>query len=363
MSISYPRVTSPAKATANPVVGILGGGQLGKMLSMAAAKLGFRTSVFAELHDDPAVFVTNSSVVGSFVDEEKLLQFSKTVDVAIIEFENIPTGSVGFLQQTVAIYPGVKALYVAQNRIREKEHIKSLGIALAEFAVVNSFVELKDAVNKVGVPSILKTAESGYDGRGQYVLRNLADVENLLHISWDQSFVLEELVPIDKEVSVVVALSENGTHAFFPVAHNVHIEGILHKSEVPAGISDHMRLQAENAALTIARSLDVVGILAVEFFITHGSTLLVNEIAPRPHNSCHWSMDCCNVSQFEQLVRIACGLPLREVHLLTPCVMTNVLGDYAAANDAIGDARNSVSLYGKQPREKRKMGHVNTLKY
>ncbi|QJC27784.1 5-(carboxyamino)imidazole ribonucleotide synthase [Anaplasma platys] len=366
MHTSRTNVTSSNKANDSNdsvVVGVLGGGQLGKMLSMAAAKLGFRTSVFAEHHDDPAVFVTNNSVVGSFVDEEKLQQFAAMVDVVIVEFENIPMSSVNFLQQTVTVCPGAKALYVAQNRIREKEHIKALGVELAEFAVVNNFVELKEAASRVGLPAILKTAESGYDGRGQYMLQNAADIEGLLHISWNKGYVLEKLVAIEKEISVVIALSCNGEHIFFPVAQNLHVAGILHKSEVPAVISEEILLQAEDIALTIAKSLDTLGILAVEFFITRKGALMVNEIAPRPHNSCHWSIDCCNVSQFEQLVRIACGLPLREVHLLTPCIMTNILGNNELGKNVYGDARNSISLYGKKPRTKRKMGHINSLKY
>lgn len=362
MHTSNPYGTSSAGAVAGAVVGILGGGQLGKMLSMAAAKLGFRTCVFAENVDDPAVFVTNNSVIGSFTDEEKLRQFAATVDVAIIEFENIPMSAVNFLTRTVALYPGAQALYVAQNRIREKEHIRSLGIALADFSVINGFNSLKEASTRMGLPAILKTAELGYDGRGQYVLRDFEDVE-MLHAICNKSHVLEKLVPLEAEISVVVARNADNAYAFFPVAHNVHVGGILSSSEVPATIPESTRLHAESIALAIAESLDVVGILAVEFFITQNGSLLVNEIAPRPHNSCHWSVDCCNVSQFEQLVRISCGLPLRKVRMLAPCVMTNVLGDNVLGDDVYGNAHNSVSLYGKQPRDKRKMGHINTLRY
>ncbi|SBO14544.1 N5-carboxyaminoimidazole ribonucleotide synthase [Anaplasma phagocytophilum] len=344
-------------------VGIIGGGQLGKMLSLSASKLGYQTSIFAESAIDPAVFVTNSSVIGSFSDTEKLRTFASMVDVAVIEFENIPVSAVHTLQETIPVYPGVKALHVAQNRIREKTHIQSLGIAVADFAVIHSHTDLHKAVHDVGVPSVLKTAESGYDGKGQYVLRSIEDIASLVHLPLEQGYILERLIEIEKEISIIIAVDRNASHTFFPVAKNTHVDGVLSESIVPAGISIDLQKQAQEIAYAIATSLEMVGILAVEFFISKSGKLLVNEIAPRPHNSGHWSQDACNVSQFEQLIRIACGLPMRAVHLLTPCVMRNVFGDNIIDEEIHQDHRNSISLYGKQPRAKRKMGHINSLLY
>ena len=346
-----------------PRIGIIGGGQLGRMLVLAAAKLGYKTCVFAEDQQDPAVCVTNFSIIGSFSEHKKLQEFSSCVDVAIVEFENIPVSAVREIQQTVPVCPGSKALYISQNRIREKEHVKSLGIEVVDFASVTSHVELRNAVKVIGYPSVLKTSELGYDGKGQYVLRSDKDVESLLHIIYNQSYILEKLVDVKEELSIIVAVDNGGSHEFFPIARNTHVDGVLHSSEVPAGISALMEKQVQEAALSIANSLELMGILAIEFFVTSNDKLLVNEMAPRPHNSGHWSVDACNVSQFEQLVRIASGLPLREVHLICPCVMQNIFGDNTLHSEVYENHRNSISLYGKQPRTKRKMGHINMLAY
>ncbi|MFV9839098.1 MAG: 5-(carboxyamino)imidazole ribonucleotide synthase [Aaplasma endosymbiont of Hyalomma asiaticum] len=346
-----------------PCVGIIGGGQLGRMLVAAAAKLGYRTCVYAESELDPAVCVTNFSVVGSFSNNKTLQEFASCVDVAIVEFENIPISFMEEIQQTVRVCPGRRALYIAQNRIREKEHIKSLGWAVADFATVSSPAELQSALQVIGYPSVLKTAESGYDGKGQYILKDPKDTEILSHITHDQCYVLEKLVDIREELSIIVAVDGNGYHEFFPIAKNTHVDGVLYSSVAPAGISRSMELQIQKVALSVAISLELVGILAIEFFVTGDNRLLVNEIAPRPHNSGHWSIDACNVSQFEQLVRIACGLPLRKVHMTSPCMMQNIFGDNILNSEIYEDPRNSISLYGKLPRARRKMGHINTLMY
>ncbi|MDB1135744.1 5-(carboxyamino)imidazole ribonucleotide synthase [Candidatus Anaplasma sp. TIGMIC] len=345
----------------NVRVGIIGGGQLGRMLSLAASKLGYKTCVFAESEQDPATFVTNSCVIGSFSDEDKLREFSSIVDFAIIEFENIPIDSIYSLQQTIPVYPGDTALYVAQNRIREKKHVESLGVAVSKFSVISNFEELCVALDVVGMPAVLKTAEHGYDGKGQYVLRTHNDAHSLSHLRFEQGYILEKLVDLKEELSVIVAIGKDGAYTFFPIAHNTHVDGVLVESSVPAIISESLCVEVQNVALSIAKSLNLVGILAVEFFVTVDGKLLVNEIAPRPHNSGHWSLDSCNISQFEQLVRIACGLPLREVHLLVPCTMKNVFSDNAIDPAVYADSRSCVSLYGKAPRKKRKMGHVNSL--
>ncbi|MGN7661007.1 MAG: 5-(carboxyamino)imidazole ribonucleotide synthase [Anaplasma sp.] len=342
----------------------MGGGQLGKMTSLAASKMGYRTHVFAEHKDDPAVFVTNMATIAGFDDHARLSEFASSIDLAIIEFENIPIGAVDAVLSKVPVHPGKKALYVAQNRVREKKHISDLGVPVADFAAVNSHTGLCGALADMGYPSLLKTAELGYDGRGQYAIKSTSDTEKLSELDWKCSYILEKFVEVEDEISLIVAMAEDRTHVLFPPARNRHIDGILDESKVPAGMESSVVRQAEEIAVTIALSLDVTGILAVEFFITSQGELLVNEIAPRPHNSGHWSIDACNVSQFEQLVRAACGLPLREVRLLAPCTTKNIFGDTSSVYQTHTDPRSSISIYGKRkPGSNRKMGHVNVLEY
>ncbi|PLC08156.1 5-(carboxyamino)imidazole ribonucleotide synthase [Anaplasma marginale] len=346
------------------VIGIMGGGQLGKMTSLAASQMGYRTHVFAEHHGDPAVFVTNTSTIASFSDGSKLSDFASTINLAVIEFENIPASAVDTVAAKAPVYPGRAALHIAQNRIREKQHICNLGIPVADFAVVNSHAELLGSIDDIGYPCLLKTAELGYDGRGQYTLKSSSDIAGASSLDWSRSYILEKFVDIHEEISLIIAVAADGSHELFPIAQNYHVDGILDRSIVPAQVKRSVHEQAAEMAITIATSLGIVGILAVEFFITTDGSLLVNEIAPRPHNSGHWSMDACNVSQFEQLVRAACGLPLRKVQLLAPCVTKNVFGDTATVYQTHSHSNSSVHIYGKlEPRQRRKMGHVNILDY
>ncbi|KAF2282062.1 hypothetical protein GH714_042886 [Hevea brasiliensis] len=298
-------------------IGIVGGGQLGKMTSLAASQMGYRTHVFAEHYDDPAVFVTNTSTIASFSDDSKLLDFASTVNLAVIEFENIPTSAIDVIATKAPYTP--EELHYRGARIRRQ---------------------------------------------GQYMLKSSSDIARVSSLDWSRGYILEKFVDIHEEISLIIAVAADGSYELFPIAQNYHIDGILDRSIVPAQVKNSVRKQAAEMAVTIATSLGVVGILAVEFFITTGGLLLVNEIAPRPHNSGHWSMDACNVSQFEQLVRAACGLPLRRVQLLAPCVTENVFGDTAAVYQTHSHPCSSIHIYGKrEPRQRRKMGHVNTLRY
>ncbi|WP_334414007.1 5-(carboxyamino)imidazole ribonucleotide synthase [Anaplasma bovis] len=344
------------------MVGILGGGQLGQMLALAAYRLGYRVKVLAETPDEPATFVTNNCTIGSFTDPETLHKFSSSVDLGIIEFENIPISAVAELTKNMPIYPGVKALHVAQNRIREKSHIASLGIKVTPFREVTCMDTLRDSARSMGYPVVLKTAELGYDGKGQYLIRDQSCLEKIIpELRKDCVYIVEKFLDICKEISIIVAMSSDSSYEFFPIAQNKHSGGVLSQSLVPAEISDHVSDEIKAIALSIASSLDMVGILAVEFFVTNSGELLVNEIAPRPHNSGHWSMDACNVSQFEQLIRAACGLPLREVKLLSPCTMHNIFSNNEISHDVYLDPSTSISIYGKSPRPGRKMGHITTL--
>ncbi|QGR02862.1 5-(carboxyamino)imidazole ribonucleotide synthase [Ehrlichia ruminantium] len=347
-------------------IGILGGGQLGKMISAAATKLGYRTHLLTDNPDNPSAQVTNHiTILDNHTNTAELLEFASSINVATLEFENISSSIINTLQQKTQVHPGIQALYISQNRIREKQHIKNLGITTTDFIVINSYDDLIHAILELGYPTLLKTAELGYDGKGQYLIKEQDDLNKLSNIDWEITYVLEKFLNIDKEISIIISKNIHGETEFFPIAENHHDNGILVRSSVPAQIDQGIRIKAQEFAKKIAESLNLVGILAVEFFITDTQELIVNEIAPRPHNSGHWSLDACNISQFEQLVRAICGLPLQPVRLLFPCTMHNILGEdvhkYYQHNTQVNE---SIYIYGKNKVSKnRKMGHINILQY
>lgn len=337
------------------VIGIIGGGQLGKMTAIAATKYGQKTHIFANTKDEPACCVANNLTIADFFDKNALELFAKSVDLITIESENIPCSTIDIVSQYADFYPGKKALYISQNRLREKDFIRSLGIKTAQYRSIKNCDELLESDS---YPMRLKTAEMGYDGKGQHVIYNHSQIDS---VHWNTQYILEANVDLLKEISVVVARSKNGEITFFPIAENCHIDGILDTSTVPAKIDDDLTNNVQQIAEKIACALDLIGVLAIEFFITKDNELLVNEIAPRPHNSCHWSLDACNVSQFEQLVRAICGLPMQEVILRFPCVTKNIIGeDIYGSYKYLSDKRASLTIYGKKEvRDKRKMGHAN----
>ncbi|AAZ68861.1 5-(carboxyamino)imidazole ribonucleotide synthase [Ehrlichia canis] len=345
-------------------IGIIGGGQLGKMISIAATNLGYKTHLLTDNQDSPSINVTNNvTILDNYYNKELLLEFASSVDIATLEFENIPSTTIDILSQKTKVYPGKTALHISQNRIREKQYIRNLGIKTANFRIIDNYDNLVHNVLELGYPALLKTTELGYDGKGQYLITQPGDLNTLSTLNWQQEYILEKFVKIHKEISIIISKSINGSIEFFPVAENHHTNGILATSSVPASISEEINIQAKNIALQIAESFNLVGILAVEFFITDEQELIVNEIAPRPHNSGHWSLDACNISQFEQLTRAICGLPLKPVKLLFPCTMDNILGDdiynYYQYKTKINE---SIYIYGKTKASKnRKMGHINRL--
>ncbi|BET28033.1 5-(carboxyamino)imidazole ribonucleotide synthase [Wolbachia endosymbiont of Carposina sasakii] len=345
-------------ALSKKVIGIIGGGQLGKMTAIAATKLGQKTHVFASAKDDPACSVADDFTIADFSDKKALESFAQSVDLVTIESENIPCSAINI---DVNFYPGKKALHIAQNRLREKDFIRSLSIKTAEYKSIQNYNELLESSRAFGYPTRLKTTEMGYDGKGQYVLENDSEVKQFASFDWNTEYILEASVDLLKEVSIVVARDKNGKVAFFPIAENYHVDGILDTSTVPAKIDSKLTQEVQRAAKKIANALDVIGILAIEFFVTKDNELLVNELAPRPHNSCHWSLDACNVSQFEQLVRIICGLPMQEVVLRFPCMTKNIIGnDIYDSHKYLSNEKASLTIYGKKEvRDKRKMGHVN----
>ena len=348
------------------IIGIIGGGQLGKMISIAATKLGYRTHILTDNSYSPSIQVTNNvTILNSYQDTELLLKFASSVDVATLEFENIPSNVIDVISKKTKVYPGKEALYISQNRIREKQHIRSLNIQTTNFKIINSYDNLEQNILELGYPALLKSVELGYDGKGQYKIKEQSDLKALSTLNWNQTYILEEFVKIYKEISIIVSKSLDGSIVFFPIAENYHNNGILEKSLVPAQINKEINIQAQQIAIKIAKSLNLVGLLTVEFFITDTQELIVNEIAPRPHNSGHWSLDACNISQFEQLVRAICGLPLQPVKLFFPCTMGNILGEdiykYYKYETKINE---SIHIYGKKQASKnRKMGHINTLEF
>lgn len=343
------------------VIGIIGSGQLGKMTAIAATKLGQETHIFTNAKDDPACSVAGNLTIADFSDKKALESFAQSVDLVTIESENIPCDAVDVISQHVDFYPGKRALYTSQNRLREKDFIRDLGIKTADYKGMRNYNELLEISKTFSYPIRLKTTEMGYDGKGQYIIENNSEVKRFASFDWNTQYILEANVDLLKEVSIVVARDKNGKVIFFPIAENCHVDGILDTSTVPAKIDGKLTKEIQQAAEKIASALDIAGILAIEFFITKNDEFLVNELAPRPHNSCHWSLDACNVSQFEQLVRVICGLPMQEVELRFSCMTKNIIGsDIYNFHKYLSDKKSSLTIYGKKEvRDKRKVGHIN----
>jgi len=344
-------------------IGILGGGQLGRMTALAASALGYRCHVYCPIKDSPAKHVTAFSTTAAYDNKLALGRFAKAVDVITFEFENVPADTAEFLAERKPVRPGPTALRTAQDRLKEKDFLQSIGVATAPYRSVTSEDELRAAVAALGSRAILKTVRMGYDGKGQLPIRAETD----LAVAW-RSFgttagILEGFVEFACEVSVIVARSENGKWATYAPVENQHAHGILDTTIAPARIPSEVAMRAEAIARHIGEKLDLIGLLAVEMFVTHRGEVLVNELAPRPHNSGHWTIDACYTSQFEQLVRAICGLPLGSPEHHSDAVMKNLIGaDIAKWRDAINDPLQKIHLYGKDEiMPGRKMGHVTKL--
>ncbi len=344
-------------------IGILGGGQLGRMTAMAAARLGYRTHVFCSESDGPCVQVTNRHTVSSFEDRQALAGFAQCVDVVTYEFENIPLEAVEFLAERVPVKPGPKALAVCRDRLAEKDFVVAQGIDVARYRPVPDPAALAPALAEIGAPAILKATRLGYDGKAQALITAPADAAAAHRRVGHRPAVLEAVVSFDRELSVIAARDVDGNVVCYPPAANRHRNHILDECRVPAAISPAAATLAEAIAHRLAVALDVVGLLSVELFHTGDDQLLVNELAPRPHNSGHWTMDACATSQFEQLVRAICGLPLGPVDRHADAVMTNLIGDDVDHwRDLVAEPGANLHLYGKtEPRPGRKMGHVTRL--
>jgi len=355
--------TSDALAPGS-TVGILGGGQLGRMTALAAANLGYRCHIFAPETESPAAAVAADWTCAPYDDQDALRAFAGKVDVVTYEFENVPVACVAFLETLVPVRPGAEPLRIAQHRGREKAFFERIGVPVAPFALADSEVAFIAAARQVGLPAIAKTTTEGYDGKGQARLDAGTDLAAVWAALGHRELIVEGLVDFVAEASVIVARDTTGVARCFPIGRNVHRAGILHTTTVPAGFDDTLLQQAEAIGRRAAEAFDLIGMLCVELFVGRDGRVLANEMAPRPHNSGHWTQDACVTSQFEQLVRAVCGLPLGVVDLQArQVVMTNLIGDDVSAwPHIVAEPGAKLHLYGKRKaRAGRKMGHVNRL--
>jgi 5-(carboxyamino)imidazole ribonucleotide synthase len=345
------------------VIGILGGGQLGRMLSAAASRRGYRCHVYEPGNNPPAGHVADAVTTAPYDDIDALRRFAAGVDVITYEFENVPAAALDLLESLVPIRPNRRALATSQDRLIEKEFLNSLGIATAPFAAVNSEADLRRALDQIGAPAILKTTRLGYDGKGQARIQSAKDAPAALAAMGGAHAVLEGFVEFTHEVSVIAARGLDGSVACFDPGENVHRDGILRTTTVPARHTPAQRSDAILIAARILNALDYVGVLGVELFVTPKG-LIANEIAPRVHNSGHWTQNGSAVDQFEQHIRAISGLPLGDGARHSNVVMQNLIGDDVAQVRAIlQEPHAALHLYGKgAPRPGRKMGHVNRIK-
>ncbi|MHB1110256.1 MAG: 5-(carboxyamino)imidazole ribonucleotide synthase [Devosia sp.] len=344
-------------------IGILGGGQLGRMLALAAARLGMKTHVFCPDPQSPAFDVTPRKTVAAYDDEAALEAFAAAVDVVTYEFENVPAWTAEFLAERKPLRPGANALAITQDRLAEKAFLSVNRIAVAPFAAIPSVEQLEDELGEIGLPAVLKTTRMGYDGKGQRTIRKKSGAAAAFEALSPKPLVLEAFVPFEKEISVVVARNVAGQVAAFDPAENLHHDHILRTSTVPAGIKRKTAKRAREAAEKIVTALDYAGVLGVEFFVLADGSLLVNEIAPRVHNSGHWTEAVCITDQFEQHIRAVCNWPLGNPSRLADVVMENLIGDEIAAIPASLGAEDRPHAYGKaESRPGRKMGHINRVR-
>lgn len=348
-------------------IGVLGSGQLGRMLALAARRMGYRMHVFSPEQDSPTGQVADLEMVAPYDDLDAVRAFARGVDVVTFEFENVPAATAEAAAEHALVRPGGAVLHATQHRLREKTFLTSAGFPVTPFQPVRSVDDLRQAVQALGTPAVLKTAGFGYDGKGQVKIASPAEVEQAWLALGGQEALLEAFVAFEREVSVVAARGLDGSFAHYGVIENAHQQHILDVSLAPPTLPSAVSAKAVALARGILEALEVVGVLCVEFFLTHDGALLVNELAPRPHNSGHLTIDACVTSQFEQQLRAVCGLPLGSTEYLRPAAMANLLGDLwqAGAPDwAAASAFPTVKLhlYGKEhPRPGRKMGHLTAL--
>jgi len=358
--------TDEVKLKPGDTIGILGGGQLGRMLAMAAARLGLRCQVFSPDPDSPAFDVVLNATCAEYADVEALELFANDVDVITYEFENVPAAAAVVLAARRPVLPNRKILETTQDRLAEKDFVKRLGMGTADYADVSSAASLRAAISRIGLPAVIKTRRFGYDGKGQAMIREGDNTDRIWAELGTKSAILEAFIPFEREISVIAARSASGEVECFDVTENEHRDHILKISRAPAAISDALAIEARDMAGKIATALNYVGVLAVEMFVLvdhTGPKILVNEIAPRVHNSGHWTLDGASISQFEQHIRAIAGWPLGKPVRHGPVTMTNLIGDEILEYEQwLTVPGATVHLYGKgPPRPGRKMGHVTQV--
>jgi 5-(carboxyamino)imidazole ribonucleotide synthase len=348
-------------------LGMLGGGQLGRMFTTAAQTMGYKVIVLDPDNNSPAGIIADQHICAAYTDETALTELAQHCAAITTEFENIPASTLAFLEKRTVVHPSSSALASTQNRNTEKNFIHAQGIATVPFVRITSRDDFADISSQIKFPAILKVATFGYDGKGQIVCEDLQTAYEAFDALGQKECVLEQRIDLEREISVVLARGEDGQITAFPVAENVHINGILHSTSVPSAAAETQQKAAIEMASKIADGLDYVGTMAVEFFVSKQGEIIANEIAPRPHNSGHYTLDACRTSQFEQQVRMLCGLPAGSPKLISPVVMINLLGDVwgnsqPAWDKLLNKPDIKLHLYGKrEARAGRKMGHFNVL--
>lgn len=352
---------------ANSTIGVFGSGQLGRMFAIEARKMGYRVHTFSPDADTPTGHISDVETTASYDDLDAVRSFARSVDVVTFEFENVPAATVEAAAEFVAVHPKGEVLHTTQNRLREKTFLASNGFPVAPFRHIKTLDDLHRGVLEIGTPAVLKTAGFGYDGKGQRKIAAVGEVDEAFAGLDGRDAILEGFIDFEKEVSVVVARGQDGSFAHYGVIENEHSNHILDVSFAPADVSEAVFAEAVEITRSIAEQFGYVGTMCVEFFLTSNGKILVNEIAPRPHNSGHLTFGPCVTSQFEQQVRAVCGLPLGSSEFLRPAAMANLLGDIWATGEpdwakALATPGVSLHLYGKaDPRPGRKMGHLTAV--
>lgn len=345
-------------------IGIIGGGQLGRMMTLSAKEAGFRVIVLEPSPQSPAGQVADEEIVASYHDRNALSELARKSDVITYEFENIDYQSLQWLAEKAYIPQGAELIKITQDRILEKQALTDAGVNVAPYLVIRERKDLEQGIQTIGYPAVLKTARGGYDGKGQFVIKTQEEIEAAARLLEHGPCVLEAWISFAKEISVVMTKGVTNELTCFPVGENLHLQNILHKTIAPAKISAEIEQKVHQIAKQIADHLDLVGTLAVELFLTENHEIYVNELAPRPHNSGHYTIEACNISQFGQHIRAICGWPLQQIQLLRPAIMINILGQHVQpVIEEIPKKPNwSVHLYGKdEAKQNRKMGHITVL--
>lgn len=350
-------------------IGIIGGGQLGKMIAISAKEMGVNTTILDPNPDSPAFVVSDEKIIANYDDIKACDELINTCDIITYEFENVSLNSIKYIEKFKSVFPSSKILSISQNRIFEKQFFKDNKLPVAEFKVVNKEKDIIEFCELYNFPVVIKTATEGYDGKGQKIIKNFDEISSsyLEILEKNKQIIVEQFINFSKEVSIICSRDLSGKITSFPISENIHVNHILDKSIIPARISKNLETKINILSQIIVKKLELIGLICIEMFIL-GEDIYINEIAPRPHNSGHYTLDACDISQFDQVVKILLGFDLTQPQLLSPVVMFNILGDIWEENKnpnwkkALNISGSKLYLYGKkQPRIGRKMGHINIL--